>query len=189
MNKQSILNLSKNIKKEADKILEKTDLIFVLKKYGKVIFTGSYKYDLMWEKDIDVHVISDKMNRKNAVKLHNELINLNKFTTCQFSDYEHWHHSEFPDGYYVGVKWKSRDCSQKWAIDIWYCKRFHEINKKVDKLIKDKLNLEKKNIILGLKQYSKDNNLGAISPIIYKAVLENGIRTINEFKKHLNKND
>lgn len=183
MKDSELFKYSKKIKEEADLILQRTRLTKILQEYGKVIFTGSYKYDLMLVKDIDVHVISKDANRTNAIKFHNELINSNRFVTCQFSDYFHWRQPLFPRGYYVGVKWKKRDCSNKWAIDIWYCKQYEKKNIDIDNLIENKL--DNKNIltILKLKQYCIDNNLKIISPEIYDLVINKKVKNLEKFKR------
>lgn len=63
-----ILKLSQQVKKDADSLILKSKLIEILKKHGKVEFTGSYAADLMIEGDIDIHIFVDKLDKKNKLK-------------------------------------------------------------------------------------------------------------------------
>ena len=57
MTDKDILEFSQKTKSDAMALLDQTDLIKILSKFGKVTIGGSYKYDLKWGADIDITVI------------------------------------------------------------------------------------------------------------------------------------
>ena len=69
-----ILNFSQLIRKEADELLNKYQVVEALSKYGQVKFTGSYELDLMYKRDIDISLINDNLTVENFTRLGKELI-------------------------------------------------------------------------------------------------------------------
>lgn len=185
-----IINKSKEYKKDADKILASTNLVDLLATFGEVTFEGSYAYDLMLCADIDLHVLIDNLDREMAKTIFQELVDQNKFSMYQFTNFKdekmynkaHKEYSGFPDGYYVGLGyWLG---SEKWKIDIWLTDSENENNKYYTKLIEEKCDDRKKLTILEIKKYRQDNKLKIGGAKIYDAVLVNNINSVNEFLKN-----
>lgn len=76
-----VIKFSQKTKQEADSLLEYGNVLAVLQKYGKVVVTGSYKYDLMWGPDIDLVVLTNKPEESafNALKDFIEQRNFQKY--------------------------------------------------------------------------------------------------------------
>lgn len=74
-----LMKNSKKVKKEADLLIKKSDLLNVLSKYGKVFIRGSYELDLMVDGDIDIYIVNDKLDKKLAIRALNELVERNDF--------------------------------------------------------------------------------------------------------------
>ncbi len=56
MDLNNIINKSKHTKQIADKILESTDLVTILSKFGDTEIIGSYKYNVMYGPGLDIVV-------------------------------------------------------------------------------------------------------------------------------------
>lgn len=178
-----LLKQSEKVKKDADKILKDLHLKNILSKYGKVKFVGSYDYGLMLNEDIDLHVIVDKLDRENAIKILNEFIVKSEVLGYMFFDWMKYSDDKFPTGYYLGLNLKADGYEKQWKIDIWLRESNDGNNIFFDDLIKDRLNQENKLVILDFKQKVRENKLKIPSNEIYKVVLDEGIVDWEEFKK------
>lgn len=184
MNKD-LFDVSAQYKNQADEILEETGLAQSLEKYGQVLFTGSYAGDVMMSGDIDAEVVRDEaFSDKETLEVFEDLYFQNTFRSYFLKG--NWDDprlgNEFPDGRYIGLRYKLGD--EKWKIDIWLVsveeskKRDANINiSKVD------LTPEQKKAILEIKKYREDNNLPISGQEIYNAVLNEGVMNVEEFKK------
>ena len=159
----SLLKESGQYKKTADKLLKKSNLTAVLKKYGDALFVGSYSANLMMAGDIDICVVKDKtFSIKNVFDAYKDIyFSTNKFFRSYFVHGD-WDDprlgNEFPNGRYVGLK--TRIDGEKWKIDIWFLSK-----KEVLRLKKDYLNINEiklsprqKELILRFKKYRQENN-------------------------------
>lgn len=81
-----VLEYSQQIKCDADEILRDSDLIKCLGKYGQVNIGGSYKYDLMWNPDIDIMVVCDDPRQQSLAAIK-ELMDLRQFQKYQYGDF------------------------------------------------------------------------------------------------------
>jgi len=171
MVKTDLIKFSQEVKKEADELLIKTDLIKFLSNYGKIFIWGSYKLDLMMSRDIDINIVDKDSSKEKTIDILNNLIRENKFRGYIFYDFVKRRKKGFPKGYYIGLK--TRFKGNKWVIDIWFLKQTDQKSDKLLKSIKKKLNKEKKLKILELKHRCIKKKLEIRSHLIYKAVLEN----------------
>ncbi len=179
--KNSLLENSKIVKKDADLLLKKSGLLSLLSKYGDVFIRGSYELDLMVDGDIDIYIVNNKFNKNLAVKALNELIIKNDFRGYMFYDFVKRRRKGFPKGYYLGAK--TRFKSKKWKIDIWI---MGEMDKESDRLInfvKKNATEKNKETILKIKKECKDKKNDVSSHLIYLAVIKDNIRIYKEFIK------
>lgn len=183
--KNEIQKLSKQIKGEADLLLEKTNLLFLLSKYGKVFIRGSYELDLMVDGDIDIYIVAKKFNKDLAINLLNKLIERNDFRGYMFYDFVNRRKKGFPKGYYIGLKTKI--ALRKWKVDIWLIKSMDNISDKFMKKITNNLSEEKRNIILHLKKTIKEKRIELPSYVIYEAVTDGGVSDIKKLIKYASK--
>ena len=65
----NLTHFSQQTKQEADALLLYGNVTEVLSKYGKVVVTGSYKYDLMYDPDIDLVVLCDNPENFKNINL------------------------------------------------------------------------------------------------------------------------
>jgi len=184
-----LTQISNKYKKEADKLIIKTNLAHDLKKYGEVHFAGAYSANLMMHGDVDITVVKNRSYSISEVfKIFKTLYYGGKFRSYFIKgDWEDPRMGdEFPNGYYVGLKAKVN--GEKWKFDIWFVskKEFEERNKSFSI---DRFNLTNKQreLILTFKKYRKDNKLSISGQTIYKAVLEGSCKTTRDLNKYLNK--
>lgn len=173
---------SKKWKQEAINLLQKSGIENILKKFGNVIFSGSYASDLMMSGDIDIYVINKDFSKKKVLEIFNKLANFCLFDGYLFFDWKRNKHPDFPLAYYIGLKKKIS--KTKWKIDIWFLKptELHKIN--YFSLDADEISKEQKLSILKLKDYRNKFFQNISSKLIYDMVLMHNVTTIQGFRKY-----
>lgn len=179
----NLIKKSREIKKDADKILSDAKLIKILANYGEVEITGSYATDLMMTGDIDIHLFG-QFDRKKAKLILNNLIEKTKFTGYMFFDWVTYRNPAFPVGYYIGLKQKVKGYEHQWKIDIWLVEKDRAESVKYMQKLR-KVTDPEKLAILSLKKWRDEKCPDLSSAKIYDAVIDMGVRTIQEFKKEL----
>ena len=185
---KELLEYSKSVKLQADTLLQQTQLIPLLEKFGTVTITGSYSANIMYNKDIDIYLITDKgFEIKEVLEIHNTIFrkkivngNILLGNNKDMTNLE----QNFPSGFYIGLKFKIKQENniEKWKIDIW-CIDEIEYKKIKYKNLEKKVNEENQPLLLQIKQYVNNNGLDIPSVRIYDAVFEDNVKSIEEFKK------
>lgn len=179
--KNSLINQSKAFKKEADLLLRKSKILGVLKPSGRIRFTGSYRLGLMFNGDIDIHIINPEVTKDSVIEVLNKLIKQGFFNGYLFYDWVKFRKTEFPKGYYIGLKTKFNQ--RKWKVDIWFLQKDDEKEIKLMDLIEKNLDRKSKLAILEFKNIRNRKNLEIPSSKIYQAVIKEGITNLQEFLK------
>lgn len=182
---KKILTECKRFKKAADKILAKSELIKILNKYGEVSFQGGYAMNLMMSGDIDIYVVGKSFSKEKILKIFNQVVKSTTFNSYWLADYKEFTHKrrEFPAAYYIGIK--TRVGKEKWKIDIWFLAKKDLKKIKYQSLKEKDINRQKRVIILRLKNLCNRLKKKISGFYICEAVLDNGIKTISQFKKFL----
>lgn len=165
-----IIQKSKHTKLVADKILDSSNLIAILSKFGAAEIIGSYKYDLMYGPDLDIIVETDKP-RDSSMNAFNELIKNESFSKYEYGDFVKYPRNDRPKGYIIVLKIEVEGV--KWEIEIWFLTKENRPVNELDKSLSN-LTEDQRNQILRLKQEREEkgldkNNLS--SSEIYKKVL------------------
>ncbi len=183
---ENLLELSAQIKKEAENVLYKRGLIPLVKEYGEVIITGSYTLDLMLKRDLDISVVNPELTLKEFFELGYKLTEKFNPSSVFYRDTSIKQLFGRPDNsLYWGLVFED------WKIDLWVVPEFIANNSKeyVQKIV-DHLSPEKREIILMIKdKYSNDPNYRQYfsSKEIYNAVLFHNVQDIKGFTKYLGK--
>lgn len=180
MNKKQLINQSKKIKNQADKLLNESCIIDFLSGYGDVHITGSYFLDLMFEPDIDIHIINKNFTKTKVIDVLNKLIKGDFFYGYLFFDFVKTKKKGFPKGYYIGLKKKIKGV--KWVFDLWFLTKHNPDERKVISFVSKSLNEENRIKILHFKNLKIKNKIKMPSCIIYNAVLKEGINTFKDLK-------
>lgn len=181
-----ILNYSQLIKKEADELLHKNQVLETLSKFGRVKFTGSYELNLMYKKDIDISLINDNLSVQDFTQLGKELIDKLNSPNVYYRNTRIAPVEKRPENsLYWGIKTGS------WFIDIWgMTKEIYERAERYIKEIKSQLTEDKRLIILQLKdEFIKKTTYGKNfgSRELYDAVLNHGVKNSDQFNLYLEK--
>lgn len=178
-----------SLKNVANKVLIDWDLLNFLNKYGTPYIVGSVELGLMTSRDIDIETISSNVPTKNDIMeiagyLFNK-IGVRKVTPIDYSDGDG---VKKPKGLYVGAEYIDKE-NNKWKVDVWLLTKDSARTKDTTETLKQKLTPEFKEIILNIKsqlsshpKYRKE----ITSVDIYTAVMDNGIKSLEDFKRYLN---
>jgi len=166
----------KELRKEAEEIMDRLNLIELLSRYGETRVVGSVVLELIVKLDLDIHVYVTSYSLIDALNMvSNELLDSPRIDEIRISDYR-------PRGVKIGID-KCMGPSGNWTIDIWLTNdRSATAFDRTEELLPE-LTSDRKQIILSLKRYY--HSLGrlhdGISSVIYKAVL-NGISDVDSFE-------
>ena len=180
----NLTHFSQQTKQEADALLLYGNVTEVLSKYGKVVVTGSYKYDLMYDPDIDLVVLCDNPE-KNSYQAFLDFINDRKFQKYQLGDFKKFPHKNRPHDIIVVLihEYKGR----RWEIEVWFKESLSDDQANLEKLILQASD-EQKRIVLELKKqrdtaHISKNQLS--STTIYTGVFLEGKTVLEDFKLDL----
>lgn len=160
------MKCSKALHKEANRILYQDGLDKIIRKYGDINYTGSYRLDLMACGDIDISMIMSeyKFSLDKFFQMGNEIAKLDGTTDMRFQNFFKITVEGLPKGFYWGIKYKSNASNRSWKIDLWAVDEDTILQNKlyIDKVI-EQLNDENRRIIINTK-YSILNKDGRMPP-------------------------
>ncbi len=166
------------LQREAEALLQESELIPRLSAYGAVVVTGSYRYRLMTFADLDLHIVNPQAGKEQAKALLCELIDQGFWRGFMLQDWVQFHHEDLPTGLYFGLKRDYRD--RFWKVDIWFLTEsppeqaaFHEAM--------SRLTPEQRQAILLIKQWRDRDSRNTPSMKIYEAVLSGQAEDVESF--------
>ncbi len=183
LSSQQLIRLSEEIRKSLD--LEK-----LLSSLGTPHLVGSAALDLMVWPDLDLTVVVKKIDICMLYTAGMELAKHKNVRQMTFrNDTGKWNDDpvKYPDGIYWGIDY--RDNQYKWKLDIWFVE---DESKQPDLRhlteILPRLTQETREAIINIKKEwinrpEYGNKVTSYS--IYIAVLDKGVRTIEDFRKTL----
>ena len=185
----SILELSneqQRLQIQADKMLEQTELLVALVKFGELLpISGSYSYGLMVYPDIDLEVLCETINKVLFADIVAELVKnkwVRKVSTADNVNFES-QHSGRPKGYWLGLEIPFEN--DRWGIDCWFQEKDSTDVKSDPYIIAlSHISQEKRDAVLSIKYHLIYNGLygkSYFSNDVYDAVLKNDITTWEEF--------
>jgi hypothetical protein len=200
---KSMLSQQQDLQDEANKVLEELGLLEVLIDYGSPTIIGSMSLRLMTWRDIDIEVVTETLSKESIGQLVAKLINKSA-KRIDFSFMDNTAHDKigYPQGIYLGIKYfpsnlpteeLNSKSERQWKIDIWFLlpeiaehseraqgsMKTEEIRKKLTDETRQII-LEIKNIIAKDPRYRKE----IFSVDIYNAVIEKGVKDLEEFERY-----
>ena len=179
----NLLKKQKELHSEGSQLLAQEDLMGILNTYGKVEVGGSYVYELLSHRDLDLGIISETLTKDTFGEMVGGLASLSAVIKIKTSDRVNFRtpNEDRPQGYWIGVSYILG--GETWNIDIWYQKsewQVDETAKWIERL--SKLSEEQRMTILKLKEELRSQGRYGVgkdyqSVDIYKAVLENNIHS------------
>lgn len=180
----NLLEKQNQLQKEAKQVLEDLKLLSFLSTFGKPELVGSIVTGLMTWRDIDMSIIVEP-KEEDMWAIAQYIFKQENTYSVWVADYRIRVDSPFPKGLYVGVKYKKPE-GEIWKIDIWLKQDVKDIQA-TNELMK-KLDATNREIILQIKHQVADHpkyRKEIFSTDIYTAVLEKGVRNIEEFTSYI----
>jgi hypothetical protein len=177
---------AKLIKEEANKLLENTNLNALLAQFGKVELGGSYGYALMVDRDLDFGVAVKSVTPEIRAEIASLFASQPWAYSVKITDrinFEPLSNLRAPRGLFLGLTIPFP--KERWNIDIWFIVEDKIPQDEMSQLIA-KASQEQKDIILQIKYDLMRNGRkqkGLTSAEVYKAVLEHGVYSTEEFLK------
>ncbi len=154
MSDEEILFRSSEIRREASEIIEIYKITEVLKEFQLEII-GSYKLDLMYDRDIDIVVKSDDIEN-DSYKSLKKFIKLKQFMKVQYGDFINFPRNSRPKGYIINLFLEYKE--KPWEVEIWFLGNINSSLKEMIQ-IENKLNQENKLNILKEKEKREELNI------------------------------
>lgn len=174
------MDTSRELRAEGLEIIEAFAFLDLLAGFGEVRLVGSVALDLVVKPDIDFHLVVDQSQVVEVTKaITGELIADERLSELRISDYLTMGSLK------IGID-NLPGRSTDWSVDIWITSTisttgFEELEK-----FKSLLNEENRKAILEIKRhyFEKGQLPDGLSPIIYRAVLKEGVKNLQDFQDY-----
>lgn len=173
---------------EAADVMADLDLLALLRTVGNPTHTGSSALGLMVRRDIDVTTVCPTLDPVPIFDLGRSLATHQRVRGVTFrDDTGRWNvGSRYPDGLYWMVEYVA-DPDVEWTLDLWFLND-GTIQFDLEHMITlpPRLTPEVRATILRIKEAIAADPSGPKGPSyeIYEAVLDNGIRTPEEYARY-----
>lgn len=169
-------------------MLHERGLLETLRRYGDVVPHGSYALDLMVWRDLDIYVCPPVLDLHGFFATGKALATLLSPHRMHFRDERDATDGTLPAGLYWGIYLRDHPIGA-WKIDIWAVER-DELTRllRYQKQVAAKLNADNRRAILAIKSrvHSHPEYRRRFSARqVYDAVLEHGVRTVEEYATHM----
>jgi hypothetical protein len=174
------------LKKEADFLINECRLAELLASYGGWFLGGSYCYDLMCWRDLDVCVLDQEHDLRGCFEVGYELTRRLTAKKASFTDSV----GGEPNGLYWNIK--LGDMRQgAWKLDVWFLESLsYERHATYAAVMNARLTSETRAIILLIKEAywrRAEYRDTVTSNLIYEAVLGHGVTSLDDFERFLNR--
>lgn len=194
METHHLLQKSQNLKLEAQDFLKHNNIDVLLEEYFNVHYTGSFAYDLMCWRDIDI-ILELKESGQSIEdafgKVFAKLITKDGIAEIDYKDGSNFEiRKGLPKGHYLGFDIHDDSINNKWKVDTWFLdKPYFQKSKKLDHDIRLKLNPQNREKIIKLK-FRYMNNSSRVPSLasyyIYNAVLFKNFINDEEIIEYVN---
>jgi hypothetical protein len=174
---------------EADAVLTDLDLLEHIRRLGDPVRTGSSVLGLMVRRDIDVTTLCPSLELPPIFDLGRTLAGHPRVRRLSFrNETGRWNTSpDYPDGLYWLVEYVTEN-GVPWTLDLWFLlEGYTQYDLEHIQTIPPRLTREVRLAILRIKHARLDLPDAERGPSyrIYEAVLDYGVRTPDDFARHL----
>lgn len=184
-----LIKQQEELQKEARRLLGETGLLKFLSHFGEIEIGGSLDSGLMTWPDIDLGVFPEELSEVDYWKMVKFAFGLEGYYhSLYIQDFRKSVNPNSPKGLYIGLKIKYSE--KMWKVDIWYVKPRVKDESNFNKWLKKELNDVNKKAILEIKSQVQNNpkyRKDIFSVDVYKAVIEDNAKDVEDFKKYLAK--
>ncbi len=174
------------LQKKANEVLEKLDILNILSSYGKPEIVGSLSSGLMTWKDIDIE-LTNGIDEEKYWGIVKKLFHTEGYKRLNVIDFRKSVNPNSPKGLHICISdYEYNGEKDLWKIDIWFLEPRKEEN--FHKWLLENLKEEHRLPILEIKSQITSNpkyKYEIFSVDVYKAVIEDGIKNLEDFKKYL----
>lgn len=187
---EDILEESHQVRAEASEVLKLTDIENYLSKFGEVHLIGSYKYNVMFMRDIDFHVVVKEFNKNLVKEFLNDTVNTELYEYIHFHD-KHKFNKEaaarYPSGialesYYFALRLPFGE--NEWQIGVNFITKPQEVSVEIVKLL-ETASKKQRVRILRFKKLLHEMKVKMSSAYIYRAVIEKNVKDKEELFAYL----
>jgi len=166
------------LQEEAETIIRELALLEMLDRFGTARLVGSVALDLIVKRDIDLHLLTSEDLFTVADRLYRELLEREEIVKVTICDYR-------PNGLKIGVD-AYLGPSGPWDIELFITNSFDYTGFAFVDRMNRELTPEHRQAIMRIKEhyYRQGQLFGGLSKAIYLAVLDTGIRTVEEFERY-----
>ena len=176
--------MTTDLKQEADALVIQAAVANLLTPYPGWFIGGSYGYDLMCWRDLDVYILDPEHDLKRCFAVGYEITSRLSAPKAFFTN----NLGGEPNGFYWGIRLGDTRRGA-WKLDCWFLDEAGYVNHaEYSKRMRERLTPRTRDIILAIKQRYWSNVAyrdTITSDLIYRAVLEHGITTIERFEDYL----
>jgi hypothetical protein len=188
---ESLLWREARLREEAEEVAADLKLSEQLGHLGNPVWVGSAALGLMVRPDLDITVVCQELDESAVVALGGLFaLQLYVRQVTYRDDTAMWNDDPetYPDGLYLGLKY-CRDPEREWNLDIWFV---DEPDRQPDlahlRTLAPRLDQERRVAILRIKDHwatRPEYGRNVRSFDVYRAVLDDGVRTPTEFDQWL----
>ena len=169
------------LRAEADLLVQNCRLPQLLEPYSGWFIGGSYNYGLMCWRDLDVYVLDPHHDLKQCFKVGYEISERLSAKKSRFTN----NLGGQPNGFYWGIK-LGDERKGAWKIDLWFLDQTgFDQHLEYCANLSAQLTPETRTAILTIKEaywQRREYRDTVTSDLIYRAVLDKGVRTVAEFE-------
>lgn len=172
-------NNNENLQEEAINIEKTLGIVDFLSKYGRAEIVGSVANNLIINKDIDIHLLTDDDIYTIRDKVIIFLQGINFINNIEIEDYKNEKEA-------VCIIIKN---FKAWNIEIWICTSEKYVGFHMKETLQNNLDDNTRKIIMDIKRYyyNKGALHGKMSTMIYKGVLDGQVKNVDDFKQYIMK--
>ena len=191
MKDKEIIKHSRYLRQEASELLNKEGLLSILNAFGTTQVIGSYSLDTMTWPDIDISMnLPDEQNVERFFELGKRIATKFQITKMSYSNHFIRNFPGFDHGLYWGIQ--LRYAEREWKLDLWgYGDTDYQKHIAESDALHQRLQQADRTAILRIKHVICQNPdyRGNVynSMAIYRAVLEDKVKSVDEFKAWLEK--
>lgn len=191
MSDKEIIKHSRHLRQEASELLNKEGLLSILNAFGTTQVIGSYSLDTMTWPDIDISMnLPDEQNVERFFELGKRIATKFQITKMSYSNHFIRNFPGFDHGLYWGIQ--LRYAEREWKLDLWgYGDTDYQKHIAESDVLHRQLQQADRAAILRIKHVICQNPdyRGNVynSMAIYRAVLEDKVESVDEFKAWLEK--
>lgn len=175
------------LKGEAERLIRGCRLTELLSAYPRWFLGGSYAYDLMCWRDLDIYVLDSVHDLKRCFEVGYQLTDRLSARKSRFTNNVGGH----PNGLYWGIK-LGEERKGAWKLDVWFLDLAgYEQHAAYVAKMKARLTPQTTSAILAIKEayWRRPEYRDTVtSDMIYRAVLDEGIGSAEEFERLLKRN-